>query len=128
MYLKNAINQSIYSYCERFHTQLVWVFLLVIITLSFVRNKNSVANKGVRTEPSHIFYFHGILITLMHKKAVYKYNVNCKVLGTKLTSFKDTKLCLKYFVPFFCFIPWHFILFRFVINLHLISSCQVYKI
>ena len=27
MYLKNAINQSMYSYCERFHTQLVWVFL-----------------------------------------------------------------------------------------------------
>ena len=31
MYLKNAINQSMYSYCERFHTQLVWVFYCMTI-------------------------------------------------------------------------------------------------
>ena len=29
MYLKNAINLNIFSSCERFHTQLVWVFFTV---------------------------------------------------------------------------------------------------
>ena len=36
MYLKNAINLNIFSSCERFHTQLVWVFFCHFFYFSWV--------------------------------------------------------------------------------------------
>ena len=59
MYLKNAINQSIYSYCERFHTQLVWVFFLILLILMRRRRKSWIRTK----RPNWMKYLKMLLIT-----------------------------------------------------------------